>query len=51
MLFFQDQGVAGDLYRCLPSASGSHINGGDVFLKAIIENNYSYDFTFESPFI
>lgn len=40
VLLLQDQAVGGDLYRCLPSAPGSQINGGNIFLKAIMENNY-----------
>lgn len=40
-----------DLCRCLPSALGSQTKRGTVLLKAIIKNNYSFYFTFESPFI
>lgn len=38
MLLLQGQGVVGVLSRDLPSAPGSHINGGDVFFKATVEN-------------
>lgn len=40
MLLLQDQGMVGDLSRCLPFAPDSQINGENVFLKAVIENNY-----------
>lgn len=38
VLLLQGQGVVGVLSRDLPSAPGSHINGGDVFFKATVEN-------------
>ena len=42
MLLLQGQDVVGNLSRDLPSVPGSHINGGDVFFKATVENNYSH---------